>query len=60
MRLHIIIEQHPEVFFAIYQRQALLQPFINGQWVHISCQDPNTRALFTFNPATGFNAWLPT
>jgi uncharacterized protein YbcC (UPF0753/DUF2309 family) len=60
MRLHIIIEQHPEVFFAIYQRQALLQPLINGQWVHISCQDPNTRALFTFNPATGFNAWLPT
>lgn len=57
MRLHIIIEQHPERVAEIYQHQHLLQTLITGQWVHLSCQDPISRALFTFNPATGFSAW---
>ncbi|MDD5277167.1 MAG: DUF2309 domain-containing protein [Methylovulum sp.] len=57
MRLQIVIEAKTTVLESIYGRQPSLRELIAGHWVHLSVEEPDTGAVFTFNPETGFEPW---
>ncbi|MBS3953858.1 MAG: DUF2309 domain-containing protein [Methylomicrobium sp.] len=57
MRLQIVTEASPGILEKIYHRQAGLRELIDGGWVHLSTQDPDTGQLFIFERGAGFVAW---
>ncbi len=57
MRLQLIVEAKPEILEDIYARQASLRELIAGAWVHLTVKDPDSDALFYFNPDFGFEPW---
>jgi uncharacterized protein YbcC (UPF0753/DUF2309 family) len=56
MRLLVVIEQTRDVVAAIYERQPPLRELIGNGWILVAVKEPETGALFLFDPARG---WLP-
>jgi len=57
MRLQVIVEATVETLTAIYQRQPPLQELVGKGWILLIAKDPESEALFIFDPAQGFNRW---
>ncbi len=57
MRLQVMVEAKLEVITAIYQRQPALQELIGNGWILVSAKDPESGAIHSFEPASGWVAW---
>ncbi len=56
MRLLVVLEQTRAVVGAIYERQPPLRELIGLGWIKVAVKEPDSGALFDFDPARG---WLP-
>ena len=59
MRLQLMIESPPEIITKIYQQHAVIQNLVGNGWVLLSCIDPETADIFTFDPDSGWELWTP-
>jgi uncharacterized protein YbcC (UPF0753/DUF2309 family) len=57
MRLLVVIEQTRDVVAAIYERQPPLRELIGNGWILVAVKEPETGALFLFDPARGWLSW---
>ena len=57
MRLQLIVEAKTTVLERIYTEQASLRELIGGGWIHLIAKDPDSAAIFIFNPENGFRPW---
>lgn len=56
MRLLVVLEQTREVVGAIYERQPPLKELIGNGWIVVAVKEPESGAIFRFDPVRG---WLP-
>jgi uncharacterized protein YbcC (UPF0753/DUF2309 family) len=56
MRLLVVLEQTRAVVSAIYERQPPLRELIGNGWILVAVKEPDSGAIFRFDPVRG---WLP-
>jgi len=57
MRLQLMVEATTEVLTAIYTRQPSIQQLVGSGWLLLSAKDPESEAIHTFDPVTGWTRW---
>lgn len=57
MRLQLMVEASTDVLTQIYLRQASIQQLVGNGWLLLSAKDPDSDAIHTFDPETGWHRW---
>jgi len=57
MRLQLMIESTPEILTKIYQQQPTIQNLVGNGWILLSCVDPESAEIYTFEPDSGWVLW---
>lgn len=57
MRLLVIVEHKTTVLARIYGDQPALQELIGGGWLLLAVKDPDSEAIYMFDPDKGFVPW---
>lgn len=60
MRLLVLVEHKTSVLERIYGDQPALQELVGGGWLLLAVKDPDSEAIFMFQPDIGFVPWQGT